>query len=123
MSFKIYQIKRKIDKTLYFVEIGEMRILNPKTPVDDVLDSTWHACNVFAWDKDGLWEITRRVTLDDITMTITEYFTGVANSDIIITNEKLTNLVPEIFGWKSFTSLNKAMQYLIDKYSNLNIKL
>ena len=122
MKFKVYQIKRKINRTLYFVVIGEVEIKKPDTKLDDVLDDIWHACNVSSWGENELWELTRRINLDTLTMTIGEEFSGVANSDIIVTNENKINFTAETFAWKSHPSLKAAKMSLMEKYSSVKVK-
>ena len=119
MKFKVFQIKRRINRTLYFVVIGEVEIKNPSLKLDDVLDDIWHACNVSSWGENNLWELSRRINLDTLTMTISEEFSGVANSDIIVTNEDKINFTAETFAWKSHTSLKAAKKSLMEKYSNV----
>lgn len=119
-ELKILQIKRKINRKLYFVEIGTVKILNQQTKLDEVLDDIWHACNVIAWDESNLWEITRRINLDTLTMAISEEFSGIANTDIIITNRSKINFTAETWcSWKSHQSLKEAKRSLMDRYSSV----
>ena len=120
-EFKILQIKRSINRKLYFVEIGTVKILNQQTKLDEVLDDIWHACNVLAWDESDLWETTRRINLDTLTMAISEEFSGVANSDIIITNGSKINFTAEMCSWKSHQSLKEAKRSLMDRYSSVKL--
>ena len=119
MKFKVFQIKRRINRTLYFVVIGEVEIKNPSLKLDDVLDDIWHACNVSSWGENNLWELSRRINLDTLTMTISEEFSGVANSDIIVTSEDKINFTAETFAWKSHPTLEAAKRSLMEKYSNV----
>ena len=118
-KFKILQLRVNVKREPSFVDIGEVTILNESSKLDNILDDIWHACNVDSWDDSGLWEINRRINLENISIAVTDNFSGNANADIIITDEKNINFLSESFGWKTFTNLNTAKEYLLEQYNKI----
>ena len=115
-EFKVIQIRRrKKNNTFYFSTIGTVHILNSKSRLNDVLEDIWNVCNVSSWCENDLWKITRRINIDTLTITVTDEFLGVANSDIIVTNGNKINFAADTFNWKSYSSLKEAKRFMITK--------
>ena len=114
-EFKIIQVRRrKKNNTFYFPTIGTVQILN-QIPLKDVLEDIWNVCNVSSWCENDLWKITKRINIDTLTITITDEFLGVANSDIIVTDGNKINFAADTFNWKSYSSLKEAKRFMITK--------
>lgn len=111
MKLRILQI-RKSDGIVEIATINLKEEIPIKRLIDEhIIDEIWHGCNVHCWDRTGDWEKTRKVKLSSFTLEITEKFCGVANSDIIITDENFINFVAESKGWRFFSSLEEATEY------------